>query len=181
MKVNASKTKEILVSFSKTPPDVPHITVNGEELERVTSCTLLGIDLNNSLNWTDHVDKIYKKASKRLHFLSQLKRTKMSPPELAKVYTSLIRPVLEYSAQLWHPGLTEGQSDLLESIQQRAMAIAYPSLTYEDALVESNLSTLGLRRDDLCKRLFTDCQDQSHKLNSLLPKQRHITHNQRNA
>ena len=181
MKINASKTKEMLISYSKIPPEVPHIMVDGVELERVTSCTLLGIELNEKLNWIDHVEKIYSKAAKRLHFLSQLKRTKMSPLELIKVYTSLIRPVLEYSAQLWHPGLTEGQTDLLESIQQRAMAIAFPSLQYEEALQQANLSTLSLRRDDLCKRLFTDCQDPSHKLNPLLPNKRRITHNQRNA
>ena len=43
MKINASKTKEMLITFSKTPPAVPLIEVNGIALERVSTCTLLAL------------------------------------------------------------------------------------------------------------------------------------------
>ena len=171
----------MLISFSKSPPSVPLIKVDGVPLERVNSCTLLGVELNDKLTWTDHIDKIHKKAAQRLHFLSQLRRTKMTPKDMVNVYTSLIRPIIEYAAQLWHPGLTSAQIDLLESIQQRALSIAYPTASYEEALQASGLDTLSQRRDELCKRLFSSCQDTTHKLHSLLPKERKITHGQRNA
>jgi hypothetical protein len=181
MKINAKKTKEMLVSFSRTVPTVPNITVDGMPLERVSSCTLLGIELNDNLNWDHHVDKIYKKAAQRLFFVSQLKRSKMSAHELVKVYISLVRPLLEYAAQLWHPGLNTSQTELLESIQERALRLALPSISYEEALKEANLSTLAERRDELCKRLFIACKEPSHKLHPLLPEVREITHSQRNA
>ena len=181
MKINSSKTKEMLVSFSRSPPDVPGIQINGEEIKRVSECTLLGVVLNDKLNWQDNVDKLFKKASSRMYFISQLKRTRMASSEIVKVYISLVRPVLEYACQVWHGGLTEQQSDLLESIQERALRLAFPSMDYNQALQVANIMTLHQRREELCKRLFDSAQDPSHKLHPLLPEQRVITHNQRHA
>ena len=89
-----------------------------------------------------------------------------------KVYTSLVRPLLEYSAQLWHAGLATTQSDLLESIQERALSIAYP----DQALEYTSLPSLKSRRDELCKRLFQDCKKPDHKLHPLLPETRSMIH-----
>ena len=73
----------------RTPSNVPTITVNGTPLERVSPFNRLGVTINNKLTCGDHVEKIYKKPSQRLHFISQLRHTKMSPDELMKVYVSL--------------------------------------------------------------------------------------------
>ena len=50
MKINTSKTKEMLICFSRTDREIPVIEVDGTALERVSSCTLLGIELNDSLD-----------------------------------------------------------------------------------------------------------------------------------
>ena len=47
MNINASETKECLISFSKCSPVIPHITIGGEEIVRVKTCKLLGVELNN--------------------------------------------------------------------------------------------------------------------------------------
>ena len=181
MRINGSKTKEMVICYSKNPPLVPHIQVHGEDIERVATCTLLGITFNDSLTWSDHVDKLYKRASSRLYFLIQLRRTKLTKDDIIKVYVALIRPLTEYACQLWHAGLTGQQIEQIESIQVRALATAYPDMSYEEALSAVDLPTLATRRDTLCKRLFVEAQETSHKLYNLMPKQRHITHNQRNA
>ena len=49
MKINSSKTKEMLVSFSRPPPDVASITINGCPLQRVKSVTLLGVKISNDM------------------------------------------------------------------------------------------------------------------------------------
>ena len=141
---------------------------------------LLGITLNETLSWQDHVNKIYSKASTRIHFLSQLKRTKMPQKDIVKVYVSIVRPVLEYCCQLWHAGLNDQQCHQLESIQERALRIAYPNLSYNVALTVANLSTLQCRRQLLCQRLFNELEEPGHRLHDLLPPRREITHNQRN-
>ena len=171
----------MLISFAAKPPTVPHIKIDGKDIERVESCTLLGITLNDQLSWHDHVDKLYKKATQRLHFLVQLKRTRADSNAILKVYTSLIRPLMEYACQLWHAGLTGYQRDLIESIQVRALAIAFPSLSYDEALSQSTLPTLYTRRDELCKRMFVAAQDPAHKLYHLLPPQRSVAKELRNS
>ena len=35
--------------------------------------------------------------------------------ELIKVYTALVRPMVDYS---WHAGLTKGQEDMVQSVQE---------------------------------------------------------------
>lgn len=159
----------MLVSFKKVTPTVPHIRVNGEEIERVDNCKLLGIYLNNKQNWDTQVDYMYKKACKRVHFIGCLKRSKLSRNDLVKVYTSLVRPVLEYACQVWHAGLTGHQTNLIESIQERVLKMIFPGTPYEQALLLANLETLAHRRKELCERLFVACQDPQHRLFPLMP------------
>ena len=56
------------------------ILLNGKPLEEVTSATLLGLNISSDLKWNAHV--LVKKASCRLFFLRQLKRSQAMPEEL---------------------------------------------------------------------------------------------------
>ena len=47
----------------------------GKELEVVDSAKLLGVTIRSSPSWNAHINEVIKKASKRLYFLVQLKRT----------------------------------------------------------------------------------------------------------
>ena len=93
----------------------------------------------------------------------------MSPNELVKVYTSLVRPTVEYACQVWHAGLTKGQTEMLESIQERVLKLIYPDLDYNQALAESRLDTLHERREKLSQNLFVEAQNTQHKLFPLMP------------
>ena len=85
-------------------------------------------------------------------------------------YLRVVRSVTEYACQAWHSGLTKAQTDKLELIQIRALAIIYPKLSYSEALNVNNLPSLHDRRTDMCKSFFTAMQKDNHKLNYLLPK-----------
>ena len=172
---------EILISFAKVQPDVSEIVVDNTEVERVTQFTLLGLKLSASLNWEEHCSKIIKRANTRLFFLKQLKRAKVPLKDIVASFISVVRPILEYACQVWHPGLTIEQHDLLENIQARALKIAYPTHEYSQALKESDIPTLKARRIDLCKRLFNDMQKESHMIHDLLPMPRDNAHSTRHA
>ena len=169
MKINASKTKEMFVSFRECPPDVPHLSVTGQEVDRVHECKLLGVYLNDKLNWDTHIDHVYKKACQRIHFIGCLKRTRMTSKDLVKVYTSLVRPIAEYACQVWHAGLTKAQIDVIESIQERVLKIIYPDNDTEEALSLSKLDSLYERREMLSEKLFVAAQHPQHKLFPLMP------------
>ncbi len=50
--------------------------------------------------------QIVKKAARRLYFLKVLKSYGALEKDLITFYTSVIRSVLEYGAQVWHGSLT---------------------------------------------------------------------------
>ena len=87
-----------------------------------------------------------------------------------EVYLTTVRPVLEYAVPVWQaiPGFL---SDIIESVQKRALKIIYPAAeTYSEALHLANLSTLSDRRDHLCSKYMDRMKQDDHPLSHLLPK-----------
>ena len=70
MQLNVSKTKEMLISFTRQATVAPSILMNGEVVERVTTAKLLGVIISSELSWSEHVDFIASKGSQRIYFLS---------------------------------------------------------------------------------------------------------------
>ena len=131
--------------------------------------------ISKDLKWIEHVDYICKKASKRLYALRLLKRSSIPAGKLVRVYTTCVRPILEFSCEVWHYSLAQYLSDEIESVQRRALRIIFPDLKYEDALVRAGVVSLFLRRKTICEKLFDQmCDETSHKLHSLVPR-RHKT------
>ena len=91
------------------------------EFGRVSSVKVLGIMISNDMKWNDHLGTITFKAECRLYFLSQLKRTGISPNDLLAFYGSVIRSVLGFSCQLFHSSLLKYLSDDIECFQRCAM------------------------------------------------------------
>ena len=94
VQLNADKRKELRISFAKEQRVLDPITIQGKEVELVTSTKLLGLTIANDLSWNDHVTEITKKASKRLYFLTQLKRAGVPKQDLALFYVSCVRSVI---------------------------------------------------------------------------------------
>ena len=169
MQLNTDKTKEMRVYYGRKELVLDPITLNGTEIACVEEFKLLGLIINNQLTWGNHVDYICSKASRRIYFLCLLRRAAKSPSDIVAVFCSIVRSVLEYSCEVWHPGLTKQQSATIEHIQKRALRIAYPNLGYEDVLEETGLTTLAQRREDRCRQLFEKMENPTHKLHHLLP------------
>ena len=100
---------------------------------------------------------------------------------LTTVYTTVVRSVKEYACQVWHTGLTDKQSETLESIQKRAMAILSPDLSYGNALAKLGLLTFHDRREHLCRRFFQAMLQPEHMLHHLLPEKRDTGYGLRNS
>ena len=74
--------------FLKNEPQVAPIVVDGNELERVTNAKLLGLTISSNLMWNEHISDVIKRASKRLYFLVQLKRSRVPTQDLSTFYTA---------------------------------------------------------------------------------------------
>ena len=169
MALNYDKTKEMRICLKKETPYIPPITINDIQIEQVHSTPLLGVTISQGLTWQLHIDDITTKASQRLYFIILLKRAGIEPHHLVKIYTTIIRSVIEYACQVWHTSLTIRQTNQLESIQKRAMRIIFYGMRYNDAIATAEIPTLADRREALCRSLFATMQQTNHKLHHLLP------------
>ena len=111
MEHSHDKTKELRICFNRTPPDIPPLTIN-IPVEQMNS-TRLGVTLTANLKWQPHIDEITTKALQRHYFIILLNRAGVESHHLVKIYTSLVRSVVEYACQVWHTGLTKQQTKQL--------------------------------------------------------------------
>jgi hypothetical protein len=84
----------------------------------------------------------------------------------------VIRPILEYGAEIWNGGLTQEQKKSIERIKKRVLRIIYPNLDYDQAITETKLQTLEERRDELCICLIKKMLEPNHKLRTVIDKTR---------
>ncbi|CAH1242658.1 Hypp6926 [Branchiostoma lanceolatum] len=115
--------------------------------------------------WEANVSQMLSKANSRLFLLRRLGTFHLSALDLLKVYTSFVRPVVEYCVPVWNAGLTCMQVTRLERVQKRALRTILRGqyTTYDSALQLTGLETLSDRREDLCRKF-------ANKLNpELLP------------
>ena len=106
------------------------------------------------------------------YFLRVLKRSGVDQSSLIKVYTTCLRPVLEYGCQIWNYNSPDYLKEEIERIQRRALRIICPHLSYNKALITNNIPLLSQRRNDLCKSHFKKLLNPNHKLNELIPQRR---------
>ena len=90
------------ISFTKSQQEFEPILINGDTLEVVDSVKLLGRNISSDLTWNIHINEILKKASKRLYFLVQLKRAKVTRTDLGLFYSSCIRSIMDYAVPAFH-------------------------------------------------------------------------------
>ena len=142
---------------------------------------MLGVTIQSNLKWNAHIDNTIKKANKRLYLLRLCKRAGVAKGDLVSIYTCLTRSILEYCCTVWHTSLPNYLHNDLERVQRRALQTVFPGFEYEECLKKSNLKTLYLRREELCKKLFTNMCCKEHKLNGLLPNTSQHQHNLRRS
>ena len=142
--------------------DFSQLACDDAPVPRVDSARLLGVTINSSLSFSDHIHEVLTKASRSLFYLRSLKLAGASSVDLLRVYTCLIRPVLEYASPLWDGLISKRDADSLERLQRRAVAIC--------GAAPDAISSLAERRKTARIRLLKHALSQSsHSLHSLLP------------
>lgn len=140
---------------------------NSLPLPEKDSVKLLGIRLNNSLDWSSHIDEMYRKANQRFHVLKQIKPL-VSAEDLHKIYEAYIRSILDYCSPAFVK-LNRCLNDRLQKVDNRAHRIIF----HEDQnrtcpCTKNNIAT---RREQMSLKLFFNIEkNKSHPLHSLIPK-----------
>ena len=106
-----------------------------------------------------------------MYLINKFKNVGLQKEELLTAWQSILRPITEYAVPLWHPGLTEYDSERIEMLQKRALAIILGTvyvnnrrhykvddgeMSYNDTLKKIGLTTLKNRREVLTNRFALD-------------------------
>ena len=97
-------------------------SLNGVVLQEVDSQRDLGILINNKLTLVNHIESITTKAMQRLHLIRRC-FSRLSKEKLKTLYTSIVRPVLEYGSVVWNPWLKQEINYCLENVQRRCQKL----------------------------------------------------------
>ena len=145
LSLNVAKTKSMVISTKPKHAALKHqedqlcLSIHNNPLQVVQGTKHLGVYIDNTLDWKNHIQEITKKISRSLGLLKYAKRF-LPLESLKDIYTSIIDPHFRYCCAVWGVcGLTEIQK--LQKLQNRAARIITDS-NY-DAPSKPLIETLG--------------------------------------
>ena len=144
---NPNKTEQMIISRKAVPPRHPNLEMNNVDIQKVDSHKHLGLIINKTCSWYEHILDITAKAWKRINILRSL-MYKLDRKTLETVYISFIRPTLEYGDAIWD-NCSKTEKDEIESVQYEAARIvtgATRSCSKSKLLEETGWDSLEHRR-----------------------------------
>lgn len=148
LQLNTSKTKCMLLHSSRMKMDTNlTLHVDGMVVEQVRVFKYLGVLINDTLTWSDHVNMVCTKVSRSLNLLRRL--SWFLPQSLLLLYLkSYILPSFDYCDIAWS-GCTQEESRRLESLLNFGCKIVLRRCRFSSsstALQELQLTNLASRR-----------------------------------
>ena len=119
-----------------------NISIERENVEQSQSIKILGVHLDEQLNFSYHISEICKRTSRQVGILNRLRNLIPSNAKL-HLYKSAILPHLTYCHLVWHFSRASDRRKL-ERLQERALRAVFNSKsdTYGFLLQQAKLTTL---------------------------------------
>ena len=144
---NATKSIAVLFSTKRNKQDHPTLYLRDTPIPEATHHTHLGITISGNLKWNEHINRIINKSNKCLVLLRRLKY-KLSRKALIRLYTTMIRPILEYGCAIFD-NCSDILANSLESVQYQAARICTGAMRHTPRYIllnELGWQTLATRR-----------------------------------
>ena len=116
MLFSAPKSKHL--SIGNKARQNPPVSMRGVPIPQVRTHKHLGLVLNESLTWSDHISSVYTACARMIGILRRLDGTIRSPA-MKRIYTAVIRPRMEYACAVWSGGPTGCLQRLQDSFAKR--------------------------------------------------------------
>lgn len=115
---NPAKSASMVISRRRpNSGPAPQLLLDKTPVPIVETTRHLGITLSSSLRWSPHIANILKSVSWKVCLLKRLAyRARLSLPVFSLLYTTLLRPCLEYAGCVWD-NCSAADSAALERIQ----------------------------------------------------------------
>ena len=127
LSLNVMKTHSMLISSKqkhkvlKYQNEFLKLKIQGVELEVVQNTKYLGVQVDNTLDWREHIQTISSKVSRAIGFLKHA-RSFLPEETLRTLYTGIVEPHFRYCSSVWGCcGATE--INQLHKMQNRAARI----------------------------------------------------------
>ena len=128
------------------------IKIGNENITGSSSVKLLGVTIDNNLNFNEHITNIYKKASQILHALARIAKY-MDSQRLRIIMKAFIKSQFNYCPLTWmfHSKVLNNK---INRLHERALRIVYKNshLTSEELLLQDKSFSIHHRN---LKRLAT--------------------------
>lgn len=142
MLLNLRKCKQM--SFNRNNFLLTSYLIDNYILENVSSFGDLGIIFDPKLTFNLHIDSCVSRASSLLGFIKRWSREFDDPYIAKRLYTSLVRPILEYGSLVWSPNY-RCHIDRIESVQKQFLLFALRNLGWRsDTVLPSYINRLAL-------------------------------------
>ena len=119
------------------------ISVNGVKIKQVLSVKHLGVILDNELKWTDNVQKMCSKISKKLGLLNRLRKF-LDRDILRYLYNSIIQADIDYAITVWGFS-SKSNLALVSRLQHRAARIISGNMNYIDFRGDDIMREVGIQ------------------------------------
>ena len=104
MVLNVAKTKCMLITTKQRRHHLRNnqlaITLNDQDLQQVTQHKVIGVVVDENLQWREHVNGVFKKVSQTM---ALFRRIKHFLPKWSKImfYNAYIMPHFDYCVTVW--------------------------------------------------------------------------------
>ena len=100
LSLNIKKTNYMLFRTCNKLDNDLNISIDGIKLNPVTKTKFLGVIINSTLTWNDHIAMIKSKISKNIGIISRI-RLLVPRAVLMSLYHALVEPYLQYCNLIW--------------------------------------------------------------------------------
>ena len=154
MKVNRYKTQILCVSDALNYVASSYLVdAEGTKIESGSNLKVLGFHLDSRPTVHAHVEALKRRMRDSTWVLRHLKLAGFTETELATVYRTVVRPILDFCAVVYHPMLTDEQDQEVERLQAKALKNIYGFKdSYSVMREKAGVTTHRARRIALCDK-----------------------------
>ena len=143
MSLHPQKTKCMLITSRQKRQNLSQkllsIYIKNEPIEQVTHHKVLGITIDENLNWHQHISYLCKYLSQKVYQLSKIKHF-LDPTSRKLFFQAHIQSLIDYASTLWDSASANTMKPLL-SLHKRALKLV---LLKKSSLLESDYKQLNI-------------------------------------
>ena len=124
LSLNVAKTEFMLIGSDYKINNLvtwPIIKIDQTKIKQVFKSRVLGVDIDNKLKWTNHIDIVAKRVFSGIGAMRRI-RDLVDRDTIIPVYNVLIRPHFGYCSEVWDT-VGNGLANSLQKLQNRAARV----------------------------------------------------------